>query len=90
MFVTNMDEDGAEIPLNQTIRDPNSAAENTVEESKDAPLSQKAVTPKPDHEELKEKEERRGVHRSQTIKIVKVPKRLLRRPRLLHSHKSTK
>ena len=37
MFVTNMDEDGAEIPLNQTIRDPHT--ENTVEESKDAQLS---------------------------------------------------
>lgn len=38
MFVTNMDEEGAEIPLNQTIREePNT--ENTVEESKDAQLS---------------------------------------------------
>ena len=76
MFVTNMDEDGAEIPLNQTIRDPNSAAENTVEESKDAPLSQKAVTPKPDHEELKEKEEsKRGTPKpdDQNSKGTKTP-----------------
>ena len=62
MFVTNMDEDGAEIPLNQTIRDPNTenTVEPTVEESKDAQLSQKAVTPKPDHEELKERESKKG------------------------------
>lgn len=57
MFVTNMDEDGTEIPMGQTIRDPNT--ENTVDASKEGQLSAKAGTPKPDHQELVEKESKK-------------------------------